>query len=136
MLANRSVPPCTVTHVLSYPDVVAEADWLCNAFGFTVRLRIGDHRVQLKSGDGCIVVAEGKIPAGTAHLVMVRVPDVDSHRDRAIKHGAQVLTPPTDHPFGERQYTAQDFAGHRWTFTQFIADVDPKSWGGAPVTLE
>jgi hypothetical protein len=26
-----------------------------------------------------------------------------------------VLAPPTDHPFGERQDNAQDFARHRWT---------------------
>lgn len=40
---NRSVPAATVIPVLAYPDVVEATDWLCNAFGFTVRLRIGDH---------------------------------------------------------------------------------------------
>jgi uncharacterized glyoxalase superfamily protein PhnB len=50
MLSNRSAPPCTVIPVLSYPDVNAAADWLCNAFGFTVRLRIGNHRIQLWAG--------------------------------------------------------------------------------------
>jgi len=136
MLSNRSVPPCTVIPVLSYPDVGAAADWLCNAFGFTVRLRIANHRVQLKAGDGCIVVTEGSAPADSAHLVMVRVPDVDSHHERARKHGVQILAPPTDHPYGERQYNAKDFAGHRWTFTQSIADVAPEQWGGTSVALE
>ena len=46
------------------------------------------------------------------------------------KAGAQILRPPADHPFGERQYTAVDIGGHRWTFSQTIADVDPASWGG------
>jgi uncharacterized glyoxalase superfamily protein PhnB len=32
--------------------------------------------------------------------------------------------------YGERQYDAQDFYGHRWDFTETIADVDPGSWGG------
>lgn len=136
MLSNRSVPPCTVIPVLSYPDVGAAADWLCNAFGFTVRLRIANHRIQLKAGDGCIVLAEGNVPADSAHLVMVRVPDADTHHERARQHGAQILVPPTDHPFGERQYNALDFAGHRWTFTQSYADVAPEEWGGAPVALE
>jgi hypothetical protein len=40
------------------------------------------------------------------------------------------VQPPTDFPYGERQYTVEDLAGHRWTFTQSIADVDPRDWGG------
>ncbi len=136
MLSNRSVPPCTVIPVLSYPDVGVAADWLCKAFGFTVRLRIANHRVQLKAGDGCIVVAEGNVPVDSAHLVMVRVPDVDSHHERARQQGARILAPPTDHPYGERQYNVQDFAGHRWTFTQSVADVAPAQWGGTSVALE
>jgi uncharacterized glyoxalase superfamily protein PhnB len=36
----------------------------------------------------------------------------------------------TDHEFGERQYTAEDLAGHHWTFSQALSDVDPASWGG------
>jgi uncharacterized glyoxalase superfamily protein PhnB len=136
MLSNRSVPPCTVIPVLSYPHVDAAADWLCQAFGFTVRLRIADHRIQLKAGDGCIIVAEGNVPVDSAHLVMVRVPDADGHHEQARQHGARILNPPTDYPYGERQYNAQDFAGHRWTFTQSVADVAPEQWGGTAVVLE
>jgi hypothetical protein len=32
--------------------------------------------------------------------------------------------------YGERQYTAQDLAGHQWTFSETLADVDPGTWGG------
>jgi hypothetical protein len=32
--------------------------------------------------------------------------------------------------FGERQYTVTDLAGHCWTFSQSVADVDPAAWGG------
>ena len=135
MLLNRSVPPCTVIPVLYYPDVGAAADWLCNAFGFTVRLRIANHRIQMKAGEGCFVVAEGNVPVNTAHLVMVRVPDVRSHYARARQYGARILSEPVDHPYGERQYSAEDLAGHRWTFTQSIADVAPEDWGGTPVNL-
>lgn len=136
MLANRSVPPCTVIPVLSYPDVGAAGDWLCGAFGFTVRLRIGNHRIQLKAGDGCIILAEGSVAADNAHLTMVRVLDAKGHHERARRHGALILAPPTDYPYGERQYHAQDFAGHRWTFTQSIVDVAPEEWGGTSVSLE
>jgi hypothetical protein len=34
-----------------------------------------------------------------------------------------------DMPFGERQYTARDHAGHYWTFAQHVADVAPEEWG-------
>ena len=59
MLTNRSMPNCSVIPELAYPDVGAAVEWLCEAFGFTVRLRIGNHRAQLNAGDGAIVVREG-----------------------------------------------------------------------------
>jgi uncharacterized glyoxalase superfamily protein PhnB len=61
---------------------------------------------------------------------MVKVDDVDAHHERARRHGAVTLGEPTDHPYGERQYSAVDLAGHRWTFTQAIADLAPEDWGG------
>ncbi|MFZ0746584.1 MAG: VOC family protein [Terracidiphilus sp.] len=141
MLSNRSVPPCTVIPVLYYPDPGAAAEWLCAAFGFTVRLRIGNHRIQMKAGEGCFIVAErkatadGSEPVDNTHLVMVRVPNAHSHCERARQHGARILQPPVDQVYGERQYNAEDFAAHRWTFTQSIADVAPEDWGGTSVDL-
>ena len=29
---------------------------------------------------------------------------------------------------GERQYSVLDLEGHLWTFTQSVADVDPRDW--------
>jgi hypothetical protein len=58
MISNRSIPRATVIPVLAYPDVNQAAAWLCDAFGFSVRLRIGDHRVQLNVGDGAVIVRE------------------------------------------------------------------------------
>lgn len=134
-MQNRSMPRATVIPEFGYPDVGAAAEWLCQAFGFTVRLRIADHRIQLNVGDGAIVVVEAAHAADHAHGVMVRVTDVDSHHEHAAKHGAKILSPPADYPYGERQYTAQDPAGHRWKFSQSIADVTPESWGGTSVNL-
>jgi hypothetical protein len=39
MLSNRSIPHATVIPVLAYPGVNQAAAWLCDAFGFNVRLR-------------------------------------------------------------------------------------------------
>jgi uncharacterized glyoxalase superfamily protein PhnB len=60
---------------------------------------------------------------------MVRVADAKAHCARAAKEGARIVNEPTDYPYGERQYSAEDFAGHEWTFSQTIADVDPATWG-------
>lgn len=39
MVVNRSAPRATVVPILVYEDVAAAVDWLCDAFGFTERLR-------------------------------------------------------------------------------------------------
>ncbi|WP_246707328.1 hypothetical protein [Mesorhizobium sp. NZP2077] len=44
--------------------------------------------------------------------------------------GANILSGPTSYPFGERQYSCRDLAGHNWTFSQSIADVAPEDWRG------
>jgi uncharacterized glyoxalase superfamily protein PhnB len=131
MLTNRCIPRATVIPVLAYPDVAQAVEWLCGAFGFTLRLGIGDHRAQLNvGGDGALVVREGgSVSNGGGHSVMIRVADVDAHCARAREYGAEVTQPPADHPYGERQYSVRDFAGNAWTFSQSIADVDPREWG-------
>lgn len=86
-------------------------------------------------GDGAVIViqrgdADGDLAVGRS--VHVRVDDADTHHEQAAAAGASILNPPTDYPYGERQYTAEDLGGHRWTFSQSIADVDPAEWGGTP----
>lgn len=103
MIVNRSVPSSTVIPVLAYDDVA-------------------------QASDGAVILtardSEGR---GAVH---VRVGDADRHHERAKESGAQILHPPNDYPYGERQYVAEDLGGHVWTFSQSIADVDPASWGG------
>jgi uncharacterized glyoxalase superfamily protein PhnB len=141
MLTNQSIPRCTVIPELVYPDIGKAIDWLCDAFGFTLRLRIADHRAQLNVGDGAVVLMEpredGSQPgqANRWHSTMVRVENVDRHCEHARQRGARILRPPTDYPFGERQYSVEDFTGHQWTFSQSIADIDPRSWGGVTGAL-
>jgi uncharacterized glyoxalase superfamily protein PhnB len=114
-----------VIPVLIYPDPSVAAEWLSAAFGFTVRLRIANHRIQMRSGEGCFTIAEGNVAPNRSHITQVRVEDALAHCERARQHGAVILTEPVDHMYGERQYNAQDFYGHHWDFTQTIADVEP-----------
>lgn len=135
MRHNRSIPPCPVIPVLRYPDPGAAADWLGKAFGFTVRLRIANHRIQMHAGEGCCTLAEGTTVPNNACMIQIRVEDAKKHCEQARRAGARILTEPADHPFGERQYTAADFYGHQWNFTETIADIEPESWGGTSVSL-
>jgi len=137
MLENRSIPRCAVIPELAYPDIGKAIAWLCGAFGFTLRVRIANHRAPLNVGDGAVILtelAEGhRVDYG--HSVMVRVENIDRHYEDAVQHGARVLRPPADYPYGERQYSVEDFAGRRWDFSQTFADVDPTAWGGVPGEL-
>jgi uncharacterized glyoxalase superfamily protein PhnB len=147
---NRSAPTGTVVPYLVYNDVAEAIEWLCGAFGFKERLRAGgpDGKVghaQLSVGDGAILLSPKRVGTGFAspdcvefrpprpgevsQSVSVSVDDVDRHFEQAREFGALILSPPTDYPFGERQYSAEDLAGHRWTFSQSIADVAPEDWG-------
>jgi uncharacterized glyoxalase superfamily protein PhnB len=142
VLENRSVPPVTVVPELVYDDVGEAIRWLCAAFGCSVRWQAGDHRAQLWVGDGAVVVRDRPedVPAGepipgACSSILVRVQDAEATAQRAIGHGARVLRPVRDHPYGERQVTLADLAGHRWSFTETIADVAPEDWGGVSVDL-
>ena len=146
MISNRTMPDATVIPELVYDDVGEACDWLCRVFGFTERWRAGNHRAQLAFGDGALIVSEARtglagepgegvvaapLPAGrVSHRVMVRIEDADGHHAHARAQGAKILQAPKDFPYGERQYAAVDLGGHRWTFSQSIADVAPEEWGG------
>src|SRR5262249_41817480 len=102
MISNRSMPEATVIPQLGYADVGAAAEWLEKAFGFTVRLRIGDHRIQMNVGDGAVVLTN--TPNAPKGSVMVRIAGADAHHARAKAAGATVSDPQT-WPYGERQYS-------------------------------
>src|SRR5581483_9167694 len=129
---NRTMPPSTVIPQLIYEDVGEAIRWLCDKFDFVERWHAGDHRAQLSFGGGTVVVTEPRTSSVLPgrQSVLVRVEDVDAHCARARDRGARILTEPQDHPYGERQYTAEDLGGHHWNFSQSIADVVPEAWGG------
>jgi uncharacterized glyoxalase superfamily protein PhnB len=141
MKPNRSIPSVAVVPELVYPDVRAAVDWLTAAFGFVERVRIGeDHRAQLAFGDGAVIAMDARHeqppprPGEVTHAVLVRVPDARAHCEHARDHGADIVMEPTDFEYGERQYGAVDLAGHRWTFSETLADVAPEEWGGTSVS--
>jgi len=139
-VVNRSAPQSTVVPVLIYEDVGKAIEWLCGAFGLTERLRVPGPggrvtHAQLSIGDGDVMIGASGAqfrpprPNEVNQYVLVRVGDVDRHFDHAKRLGARIVQPPANMPFGERVYTVEDLAGHRWTFSQSIADVAPEQWG-------
>ncbi|MCI0413765.1 VOC family protein [bacterium] len=140
MLVNRSAPTATVVPILVYEDLGEAIKLLCDAFGFTERLRFTTpdgtiRHAQLAIGDGDIMVGRmgGNFrpprPGEVNQYVHVSVENVDQHFEHTKKYGVNIVETPADKPFGERQYTVEDHAGHRWTFSQHIADVAPEQWG-------
>ena len=140
MVVNRSAPRATAVPVLVYEDVAKAIAWLCEAFGFMERLRAAGpdgmvSHAQLTVAEGAIMLGRqgGEFrpprPNEVSQYVVVHVENVDAHFERARRSGARILKAPSDMPFGERQYTAEDPGGHRWTFSQSIADVAPEAWG-------
>ena len=127
------MPPSTVIPELVYEDVEEAIRWLCNKFGLQVRWQAGGHRAQLWLNGGTVVVTERRTSRALfgPQSLLVRVPDVRDHHERARDHGAKILEEPRDFPYGERQYVAEDLGGHHWGFSQSIADVAPEEWGGA-----
>jgi len=143
MVVNRSSPRATVVPILVYEDVGKAIEWLCGTFGFRERLRAAGpggsvSHAQLDIAEGAVILGRqgGEFrpprPNEVSQFLHVHVDDVDRHFENARQRGARILKTPTDMPFGERQYTVEDLGGHRWTFSQSIADVALEEWGATP----
>jgi len=96
MIVNRSVPHSVVIPVLTYEDVAEASEWLCRAFGFKERLRVGNHRVQLVFGDDTVIITAGRRARGddtdpVSHAVHVRIDDADRHHEQAKRSGARII---------------------------------------------
>ncbi len=106
------------------------------AFGFTIEhaVRHPDTGMVLtakvRTGSGVILVGPGMEAFGTravpdadrvSVMIYVYVDDVDAHHAHAKAEGALIRDEPHDHFGGNKQYTASDPGGHRWTFAQPLA---------------
>jgi len=136
--------------VLVYDDVGKAIEWLCDALEFVERFRYGaeDHPngALLAVGDGSVLLSSSRVGQSpdwedravlrapgseqVSHSICVHVEDVDRLYQRVKLRNAHTFCAPKTHPFGERQFTVKDLGGHRWTFTQSVADVAVEDWGG------
>ena len=129
MKPNGCIPPCSVIPEVAYPDVGEGARWLVEAFGFEVRVRIANHRIQMMLGESALVVRERREDHISRSSIMLRVDDADATCARAVAMGGRLVHAPESHPYGERQGHVEDFAGNQWTLSQTIGDADPREFG-------
>ena len=136
-----------------YDDAAKAIDWLCNAFGFEVRLKIEGEggrieHSELTFGEGLIMV--GNVPGDSGRpermycksprslggantqSLCIYVDDVDVHCTKARAAGAKIQEGPRTDDYGEeygshRSYRAQDPEGHQWWFMHRIRDPKPSA---------
>jgi uncharacterized glyoxalase superfamily protein PhnB len=127
---------------LFYDDPHAAIGWLCDAFGFEVRLKIeGDdgtiHHSELCFGEALVMVSgtggneswqqsyrsPKAIGGSVTQALALFVDDVDAHHARAVAAGARLIREVRTDDYGDdywsdRSYGALDPEGHLWWFMQ------------------
>ena len=125
-----------------YRDAAAAIDWLVDAFGFEIRIKVeGENgrieHCELDYGDGLVMIAQElpsaprpwkrslrsprSLEGANTQSIMFYVDDADSHCAHARSRGARIVEEPTTHDYGaehwaDRSYAALDPEGHRWLF--------------------
>ncbi len=138
-----------ISSAVYYQDAAKAIDWLCQAFGFEVQLKIEDSggrivHSELTFGGGVIMVAGDAKSSGhqggtyrqsprslggaNTQNMMTYVDDVDAHCARARSAGAEIVSEPKDTDYGDeywqdRGYEAVDLEGHHWWFYQRLRDA-------------
>ena len=133
-----------------YDDAAAAIEFLCQAFGFELRLKVeGEngrvvHSELVLGPDGMIGVSSAGAAAGekpwkalmgsprsaggrNTQLIGIFVDDADAHCARARAAGATIFYEPETQDYGDdywsdRSYGAVDPEGHHWWFMQRVRD--------------
>jgi uncharacterized glyoxalase superfamily protein PhnB len=134
-----------------YQDAGAAINWLCDAFGFVVRLKVEGDKGQIEHseltyGEGLIMVAQETSESPRRWKSMLRSPkslhgaitqnimffvdDADAHCAHARARGARIVEEPATHDYGadywsDRSYGALDPEGHLWWVTQRLRGSAP-----------
>jgi PhnB protein len=131
-----------VIPMLAYRDGPKAMDWLATAFGFKERARMTTPEGRLshgemEAGDGLIMLAtpspdyegpkqhregceQARKWSSVPYVidgVLVYVPDVPAHCERARNAGARILSE-IDLDESAKRYRVEDLEGHRWMFME------------------
>src|SRR5690349_11611852 len=117
----KATPPGwpRISSAVYYEDPARAIDWLCQAFGFELRLKVeGDggsiEHSELTFGEGLIMVgglhknekypyrkSPNQLSGANTQSMMVYVDDVEAHCARARAAGATIVTELETHDYGE-----------------------------------
>jgi uncharacterized glyoxalase superfamily protein PhnB len=99
-----------------YREAAKMIDWLCRAFGFTVRVRYGKGRMV-------------GAPGGGGRSTYIAVDDADAAFARAKAAGATILEEPVDRDYGSRDFICADPEGNVWSFGTYWPKADEAGQG-------
>lgn len=135
-----------ISSAVFYDDPAKAIDWLCDTFGFEVRLKVEGEggrieHSELEFGDGLVMVGStddrheppmpAKSPASlggaNTQALCVYLDDVDAHYEQVRKAGAKIMMPPKTSDYGDdywvdRSYRVEDLEGHQWWFVQRVRE--------------
>ena len=140
-----------ISSAVYYEDPAKAIDWLCEAFGFEVQIKVvGEggriEHSELVFGGGLIMVSgvgeakpqygyrktPAQVGGANTQNMMCYVDDVEAHCTRARKAGATIVSEPKTTDYGEeywtdRGYECEDIGGHHWWFIQRLRDPKPST---------
>ena len=112
-------------------DADAAIAFYTKAFGAELQRRVVDHdgvvnHAEIATGSIVFAVAQSvkdwgwidpESIGGSPVLLVLTVTDPDSTADRMVEHGAQIVIPIDDRPYGKREGRIQDPFGHLWVIS-------------------
>jgi PhnB protein len=129
-----------VTPHLSIAGVADALEFYQSVLGASVRMRMDAPgglvaHAEIELGGSVIMLGDEAVPdsepspkklGGTSVSLFVYVEDVDEVFRRAVEAGAQAVSEPEFHFYGDRVATIDDPFGHRWNVATHVEDVSPE----------
>ena len=122
----------TIFPILRYNDARAAIRWLCETFGFELRISIPEdgefvRHAQLSLGSNIVMIGSSRndgidspqTVGRSTQALCVFIPDVDKHFKKVQMRNVEITTPLYVTDFGAREFHVRDPEGHLWIFSSF-----------------
>lgn len=122
-------------YVLAVPDLARSAAFYRDVLGFEVR-EMGDAGWRMFVKDACRIMA-GECPDAMpprdlgdhSYFAYLVVDGVEAYHERAVAHGAEIVKPLRDEPWGMREFGLRTIDGHRIMIGSAAASGDSDTIG-------
>ncbi len=109
-----------VIPMIAYEDGPKAMDWLAGDGLIMLATPSPDYEGPKKHREGCEQARKWSSVPYIVDGVLVYVPDVPAHYERARKAGARILSE-VDLDESAKRYRVEDLEGHRWMFMERIS---------------